>query len=82
MWAHPPLPQGSLWAPVSAIPLSDAAAAALVIDIPEQVLANVAANNYVPTSGELATFHAANFMDRANFDHGPAGDRDPLPPTS
>ena len=48
------------WAPVRAVPLSDAAAAALVTHRPEIRSGNAAANAYVPTDSELAPFHAAH----------------------
>jgi hypothetical protein len=48
------------WAPVGAMPSSDAQAAALVTHEPENRPANVAANKYVPTNAELAAFYAAN----------------------
>ena len=45
------------WAPVGAMPLTDAQAAALVTPEPEVRPANAAANDYVPTSTQLAAFY-------------------------
>jgi len=58
------------WAPVGSRPLSDAAAAALVTPTPENRPENRAANDYVPTRTQLATF------DRAQRDG--SGVRNPL----
>ena len=65
----PPPPPGSwpqsctAWTPVGALPMSDAAAAALVVHQPEQRPGNAAANVYAPAASELAAFHAASPTD-------------------
>jgi len=47
-----------VWAPVGALPLSDAEAARLVVHRPEQRAKNALANRFVPSDSELAAFHA------------------------
>jgi hypothetical protein len=45
------------WAPVGSLPLSDSQAAALVTPEPEVRPGNAAANDFVPTSAQLAEFY-------------------------
>jgi hypothetical protein len=47
------------WAPVGSLPLSDAAASALVTPEPEQRPSNTAANDYLPTDAQLQAFYAS-----------------------
>ena len=49
----------TVWSPPGTPPLSDGRAAALVTARPENRPANEAANAYVPTTSQLASFHAA-----------------------
>jgi hypothetical protein len=60
------------WAPVGSSPLSDAEAAALVVHAPEQRPENAAANDYVPSAGELEAFHntAALFSPLSRYVDG------------
>ncbi len=55
-----PDPQ-TTWAPVGTPPLSDAAAAAKITPEPEVRPENAAANDFVPSAGELAAFHSAEY---------------------
>ena len=54
---EPPATEG--WSAVGAKPLSDAAAAALVVHRPEQRPGNVTANKYVPSAAQISAFRAA-----------------------
>ncbi|MGI8412416.1 MAG: hypothetical protein ACR2LV_05575, partial [Solirubrobacteraceae bacterium] len=46
------------WVPVGRLPLSDAAAALLVVHSPESRPDNSAANAYVPTDAQLSAFQS------------------------
>lgn len=56
-------PPPDAWAPPGRPPLSDRAAARLVIHQPELHPENVKANNYVPTNAELNAFYHARTAD-------------------
>lgn len=59
------------WTAPAARPLSDSAAAALVTPQPENRPANAAANDYLPTTAQLAAFHADQQQARAHGDYNP-----------
>lgn len=61
----------TVWAPPDSRPLSDAAAAALVTRQLENRPRNAAANDYVPTSAQLAAFHSAQQLTRRFNDFNP-----------
>ena len=67
------------WTSPSSPPLSDAEAAARVVDRPEQRAGNAAANDYVPTDAELSLFHteAASFNPLSAYVDGRDGLTDP-----
>jgi hypothetical protein len=61
----------TVWSPPGTPPLSDHRAAALVTARPENRPANEAANGYVPTTGQLASFHAAEDRIRGTVNFNP-----------